>query len=206
MIRWTTSLSVIAACLGAALVSSAGCGSDSSEGSGGAGGEASASSSSSSAQSSSSSSAQSSSSTGGSGCGDTMTDPLNCGACDHVCVPGQTCVAGVCTCGTASVAFAEVQTILTQSCATAGCHAGSFPKEGLNLDATNAYAELVNKPASQCNDGRLFVSPGNPNESYLINKMMGVDLCFGKRMPAALALGDAKIQTVADWICGGALP
>ncbi len=182
-----------------------GCSSGSGEnsGEGGAGGSGG----SSGETSSSSSSNSSSSSSGTMGCGDLQTDPQNCGMCGNQCAPGQTCAAGVCTCGTSSVAFAEVQTIFTQHCATYGCHTGSIAKEGLDLSAGTAHGELVNVASKQCGASRMLVLPNKPDQSYLIDKLMGVEMCepFAKRMPPSAALPTSDIQTISDWICGGAL-
>ena len=144
---------------------------------------------------------------GGAAC-QTETDPINCGECGNVCATGQTCVAGACTCGTASVSFAQaVQPILTTSCAKATCHSGGTPKAGLSLVDGMSHAELVNVEAGQCEDGRMRVLPGEPSMSYIIDKVMKVDLCAGKKMPPAAGsmLDPAEIQVISDWICGGAL-
>jgi hypothetical protein len=144
---------------------------------------------------------------GGASC-ETETDPMNCGECGNVCAPGQTCVAGACTCGTASVSFAQaVQPILTASCAKSLCHSGALPKAGLSLVDGMSHAELVNVEAGQCNDGRMRVLPGEPSMSYVIDKVMAVDLCVGKKMPPAIGsmLDPAEIQIISDWICAGAL-
>jgi len=164
-------------------------------GNGGSGGEA------------SSSSSSSSSSSGMMGCGDVQTDPKNCGMCGNQCAPGQTCTAGVCTCGMATVPFADVQTILTARCATTGCHTGGgMAKAGLDLSAGNAFTALVGKTTTQCNGTRSRVIPGDPLESYLVDKILGVDLCgTSKRMPPSISLSTTDIQTISDWICGGAL-
>jgi hypothetical protein len=91
------------------------------------------------------------------------------------------------------------------SCATNGCHKGMNAQQNLDLSAGKAYQELVNVTAQQCNDGRKLVLPGQPSQSYLIDKIMDVDVCSGTQMPKLNALPDPQIQTIADWICGGAL-
>jgi Stigma-specific protein, Stig1 len=177
-------------------------------GAGGAGGdETSSSSSSSSSSGAGGGSSSSSSSSGMMGCGDVQTDPKNCGMCGNQCAPGQTCVAGVCTCGMTTVPFADVQAILTARCATAGCHTGgAIAKAGLDLTAGVAYGALVNKATTQCSGMRTRVIPGDPIESYLVDKVLGVDLCgTSKRMPPSISLSAAEIQTISDWVCGGAL-
>jgi hypothetical protein len=114
-------------------------------------------------------------------------------------------VAGACTCGTASVSFAaDVQPIFTASCTGNGCHTGGMPKADLDLSTGNAYQAIVNVATTQCNDGRLRVLPGQPSQSYVIDKMMGVDLCFGTKMPKLGMLGSGSIETVSNWICAGA--
>lgn len=144
----------------------------------------------------------------GGACTGTANDAKNCGSCGNQCATGQTCAGGACTCGSASVSFsAAVQPIFTSSCTGgpgAGCHKGAMPSEGMSLAAGQAYANLVNVTANQCADGRKRVLPGQPSESYLIDKMMGIDLCFGTKMPKMGMLPAAQIQTVSDWICAGA--
>ncbi len=197
----------------AAALSNAGCSGGGEDNTGGSGGSGNASSSSSGEGGGSSSSSASSSGMGGGGgaggmmgCGDMQTDPMNCGACDYQCAPGQTCAAGVCTCGMTQVAFADVQGILTAKCATAGCHTGgAIAKAGLDMSAGKSYMEMVSVATSQCGGARTLVIPGKPDESYLMDKLLGVDLCgVSKRMPPAAALPMGDIQTISDWICAGA--
>jgi hypothetical protein len=77
----------------------------------------------------------------------------------------------------------------------------------LNLADGQSYAALVNVPANQCAGGsRMRVKPGEPSESYIIDKAMNVDKCSGNRMPPSTALPIDSIQTISDWICGGAMP
>jgi len=86
------------------------------------------------------------------------------------------------------------------------CHGGGAPKGGLNLTTSKSYAALVGVTAGGCNDGRKRVEPGKPTDSYLIHKTMGVQVCSGNSMPPVGAkLSNTQIQTISDWICGGAL-
>lgn len=138
-------------------------------------------------------------------CVDVLSDPNNCGTCGKQCALGQTCTDGKCDCGMSSVSFAgAIQPIFSASCASMGCHAGVMPQAGLNLTNGKSYAELVNVAASQCNDGRKLVMPGDPGASYIVDKMTGVDLCFGTKMPKLGNLPSAQVQSVVDWICQGA--
>ena len=148
---------------------------------------------------------------GGSPCGgkcvDTNSDLSNCGGCGVTCGAGQTCTSGKCTCGaTGSVSFAnQIQPIFSSSCALAGCHKGVKPAEGLNLSAGNAYKNLVGVASKECSGGRLRVAPGDPSQSYIINKLMGVSLCFGTQMPkTGTKLPQSQIDLIGSWICSGA--
>jgi hypothetical protein len=98
---------------------------------------------------------------------------------------------------------ADVQPILTASCASAACHTGFMPAEGLRLDEGVAYGELVGVISSQC-AGRALVAPGAPESSYLVDKLRGINLCSGTRMPKSGPLPAAQIQTMVDWIAQGA--
>lgn len=123
---------------------------------------------------------------------------LNCG----VCGAGNLCNANVCECG--GVAFAaQIQPIFTNTCAGAGCHGGVTPAEGLSLAAGRSFASLVNVAASQYAN-RLRVSPGAPDRSYLMDKLRGVNLCFGTAMPKTRNIQQASIDLVGAWICEGA--
>lgn len=190
----TVTLSIAAGLFGAACSDDSGGGGAGAAGSGGAGGGT------------TTTTAGSGGSGGDPGCGDTLSDPDNCGECGNPCAPGQTCEAGVCTCGADTASFStDVQPILTMKCATALCHNGSTPKAGLTLSAGNAYAELTQTSAAACSGGRPLVTPGQPTESYIVDKLLGARICSGKRMPPAASLGVDQIKTISDWICAGAL-
>jgi hypothetical protein len=101
--------------------------------------------------------------------------------------------------------FADVYAIFTDA-GCADCHGGASPPQGLNLETIDtAYANLVGIAARECTTGRLRVASGDPAASYLINKLTGVDMCSGQRMPrGGPFLDDATIDVVRSWIQAGA--
>jgi len=101
----------------------------------------------------------------------------------------------------------DVQPIFTASCAKTNCHKGSAPDVGLDLAAGNAHADLVGVTTAQCQKQRTRIIPGDPDESYLLDKVRGVDLCDkSARMPLqGMKLSEEKIAIIQAWICGGAL-
>ncbi len=106
------------------------------------------------------------------------------------------------------VSFAgELQSILTASCTSANCHDSTQPQLGLQLTTGVARGDLFDVSSQQCGSLKLVV-PNAPNESYLIDKLVGNNPggCFvGLRMPKlASALSAAEIQAFRDWIANGA--
>lgn len=95
-------------------------------------------------------------------------------------------------------------TVFNQSCALSGCHAGSSPTGGLNLEEDNAYGNLVEVQSQEI--PRLFrVEPNNPDSSYLIMKLEGSDKIIGQQMPAGgEPLSQQQIDYIRDWIDNGA--
>ena len=79
-----------------------------------------------------------------------------------------------------------------------GCH-------GVGRLLTWPYQALVNVVAADCSDQRVFVKPGDPSASYLVDKLLGVDMCGGARMPLQGApLSEADMARIEAWICQGA--
>ena len=83
-------------------------------------------------------------------------------------------------------------------CSGEACH-------GLGTLMTWPYQALINVAAADCTDGRVIVKPGDPANSYLVQKLAGVQMCSGVRMPRlGTPLSDASMQKIEDWICQGA--
>lgn len=111
----------------------------------------------------------------------------------------------------AKVAMADVQAIFDARCVL--CHDASklglpsFP--GLPLTTGASRAALVNQAASETCGGTLVV-PGNPNQSYLIQKLTDATPCSGAPMPRPFEVGPQnpltadQIGTITSWIAAGA--
>ncbi len=101
-----------------------------------------------------------------------------------------------------------VSTILVPNCADSSCHGGNPPPFApMTLEATGAFAALVNKPSSQV-PTMLRVAPGDPDESYLMKKLLGSARLVGgvdSTMPLLRPpLDAAKIDAIRSWIARGA--
>ncbi len=93
--------------------------------------------------------------------------------------------------------------MFTPTCATASCHSGGAPPAGLNLQDGNAHAALVGIASTQ-DAGLLRVNPGNPNASYLIQKLEGT-ASSGQQMPPGAPLAQSEIDVIRQWITDGAI-
>jgi hypothetical protein len=104
-----------------------------------------------------------------------------------------------CTPSRTDVHFAaDVRPILA-SCRGEVCHSQQW-------GGPDPWPTLVGRPAVECCDGRKLVDPGDPDGSYVLDKVEDHDLCTGRRMPLdQAALAPADVQTLYDWICLGAL-
>ena len=99
--------------------------------------------------------------------------------------------------------FQEIQdTVFTPICTA--CHVGANAPRGLRLDAANSYALLVNVASVEV-PGNLRVNPGNPDASYIVQKIEGT-AAVGVRMPAngPPYLPQDRIDLIRRWIAAGA--
>lgn len=104
--------------------------------------------------------------------------------------------------GGAAADFATIQAeVLTPICTT--CHSGAAAPLGLRLDEGVSYALLVNAPSTEV-PALLRVNPGNPDASYLIQKLEGT-AAVGGRMPlGGPPLPAETIAAIRQWILEGA--
>ena len=101
--------------------------------------------------------------------------------------------------------FSEIQAnVFAQNCATTGCHLGAGAPQGLRLDDASSYGMLVGVRSSQ-SASKLRVAPGDPGNSYLIQKLEGT-ASVGAQMPLnAPPIAQASIDVVRQWIINGAI-
>ena len=100
-----------------------------------------------------------------------------------------------------------VQEILNEHCLP--CHSSDNeagrPRAGLDLSASNMPGSMIAVRSHQLAD-TFLVNPGHPDESYLVEKIVTDSPSRGGRMPQDMPpLSDAEIETIRDWILGGAL-
>ena len=101
----------------------------------------------------------------------------------------------------AVVSFQNDVTPLFAGCAGFECHGAPA-----GPSSPWPYNFLVNQPAPECADGRDYVKPGDPANSYLLQKLKGVQLCSGHAMPLlGSSLTATQLQTISTWISQGAL-
>jgi hypothetical protein len=102
--------------------------------------------------------------------------------------------------------FASIQAnVFTPVCAVPGCHGGASAQQGLRLDAGFSYGNLVNV-ASPRDATLIRVIPGDPDNSFIIQKLEGTQ-ALGARMPdGGPYLQQSQIDLIRQWIAAGAPP
>jgi hypothetical protein len=107
-----------------------------------------------------------------------------------------------------SADFESIQeNIFTPICSV--CHAGGGAPEGLRLDAADSFNLLVGVPSTEV-PALLRVKPGDPDNSYIIQKLEG-HAAVGAQMPFGCpntqpCLTTSTIAFIRQWITNGAPP
>ena len=102
--------------------------------------------------------------------------------------------------------FSEVQSnVFTPTCAVSGCHQGAAAPQALRLDSVNSYGLLVGVASMEV-PAIMRVAPGDPINSYLIQKLEGTAGIIGGRMPLnRVPLDQSVINIIRQWITDGAI-
>jgi len=102
--------------------------------------------------------------------------------------------AASCIASNASVRFSVDVAPILGSCSGELCH-----------DAWK-YSTTVGIASLECCDRRKLIEPGLPGQSYLLQKMKGVDLCGNSsEMPPGVVVSQSVLDVVTSWVCLGAL-
>ena len=105
------------------------------------------------------------------------------------------------------VTYAEhIEALVVARCLS--CHTTEEPEAQLVLEVGVGYGEMVGRASTQMPE-LLMVAPGDPEASYLWNKLTH-DVEIGKGMPrtvvGSIKLPDDEIELYRRWIEDGAQP
>ncbi|WP_299697276.1 c-type cytochrome domain-containing protein [Hydrocarboniphaga sp.] len=110
--------------------------------------------------------------------------------------------------GELTASFQSIQdNVFTPICTQ--CHAGASAPQGLDLQQGSSYDMIVNV-VSQEQPTLARIAPGDPDASYLIQKIAGAAGISGARMPYGCptsqpCLDAATIDVIRQWVSNGAL-
>jgi mono/diheme cytochrome c family protein len=92
--------------------------------------------------------------------------------------------------------------VFTPMCAS--CHGAAIANQGMRLDEGNSFSSIVNADSQEI-PALKRIEPGDPDNSYLIQKLRGGSTIAGARMPlGGPFLSQAAIDTIAQWVANGA--
>ena len=93
--------------------------------------------------------------------------------------------------------------VFSVRCAIPECHGGGNVQYGLRLDPGFSAGNLINVPSPR-NPNLIRVIPGDPDASFLIQKLQGTQT-LGDRMPdGGPYLTTAQVNVIRQWIQDGA--
>ena len=96
----------------------------------------------------------------------------------------------------------DAETILAESCGTIGCHdASPLPAEGLDLISPDVENRVVgiNAVGQGC-ESNILVVAGDPDSSYLLDKVLDLPTICGLKMPLVGDLPPDEIEILRQWI------
>jgi hypothetical protein len=95
----------------------------------------------------------------------------------------------------------DVPALFAEKCGSSICHGGqsSAPAAMLDLTSEGVAARLVNVPAEEC-EGLVRIDPHDPDNSFLLGKLIEPPAGCGDRMPLVGLLSANEIACVRTWI------
>ena len=106
-----------------------------------------------------------------------------------------------------------VQPILDRSCPVAGCHSGPMPAQQMDLSAGKTFSSTVEVPSTE-KPTQWRIKPGDPDYSYLVQKVEGTPGisgvqdppgCPGAPLNGAQCLSADDIAAIRQWVTECAL-
>jgi hypothetical protein len=92
--------------------------------------------------------------------------------------------------------------IFAHNCTLSSCHGAESPQEGMSL-LSPTRATLIDVPSTEVPD-MMRIAPGDPDGSYLLQKISSTTPLDGVRMPPDQPLPANKIEAIRLWIAAGA--
>jgi anaerobic magnesium-protoporphyrin IX monomethyl ester cyclase len=100
----------------------------------------------------------------------------------------------------------DIEPALAQGCTASGCHAAETPAANLVLASGASYAQTVGVPSTQA-PALERIEPGEPGQSYLLDKLEGTQASVGgtgEQMPKGGPVDTELIRDLKYWIGDGA--
>lgn len=95
--------------------------------------------------------------------------------------------------------------VFLPTCATADCHAGATPEQGLDLSLPlDTLAARLREPSMQSVSGLALVKPGQQGASWLYLKVFLETPATGSQMPPMMRLEECQLRAIGAWIQAGA--
>ena len=104
--------------------------------------------------------------------------------------------------GDGGIEVKDAETILAESCGTTGCHDDTTQAQaGLDLLSPGVEGRVVDVNAIDiaCASDILVVA-GDPNNSYLLDKVLNVPGICGLQMPVVGSLPADEVEVLRQWI------
>ncbi|MEM9727853.1 MAG: hypothetical protein AAF997_04660 [Myxococcota bacterium] len=102
-----------------------------------------------------------------------------------------------------------VEEVLEVNCGNSVCHDADAPAAALDLVSPNVEARTIDIPSSDAScSSELLVVIGNPDESYLLAKILNSPGICGGQMPIGTILPAEETEVIRQWILdlGGVAP
>ncbi len=95
----------------------------------------------------------------------------------------------------------SAEMILADSCGIGGCHDDITTAQGLDLVTPPVEDSVVDQPATAAGcESRTLVVAGDPNNSYLLDKIEAAFGICGDPMPQLGSLSENEMEILRQWI------